>query len=132
MGKKDFLHGDLTYKIRGVCFDVHNALGSGFKEQLYHNALCMEFAAIGLGYNSRRKIPIFYKEAKIGIYEPDFIVEDKIIVEIKAVPIMPKNFERQLFYYLKATDYKIGFLVNFGTSKLDIRRRIYDSVRVKT
>ncbi len=62
----------------------------------------------------------------MGIYEPDFVIEDKIILEIKAVDYMPKVYENQLYSYLKGTDYKLGLLVNFGGDKIDIRRRIYD------
>ena len=67
----------------------------------------------------------------MGIYEPDFVIEDKIIVEIKSVLTMPKVFENQLYYYLKGTNYKVGYLVNFGNEHIDIRRRVYDQIRVK-
>lgn len=65
----------------------------------------------------------------MGIYEPDFIIDNKIVIEIKAVPVMPKQFEKQLYYYLKYTKHKLGLLVNFGADRLDIRRRIYDEIR---
>ena len=71
-----------------------------------------------------------FKGKKVGIYEPDFVVDNKIIIEIKSVLNMPKVFENQLYYYLKGTSYKVGYLVNFGNEHIDIRRRIYDKVRI--
>lgn len=79
----------------------------------------------GLNTPKKKKIKIVYKGKEVGNYEPDFIIDEKVIIEIKAVDIMPKVFEKQLYSYLKATKYKIGILINFGSDKLDIRRRIY-------
>ena len=115
----------LTYKIRGAIFEVYNILGPGFKEIVYHNSLAGEFIERDIRYVEKKKIRIHYKDKEVGIYEPDFIVEDKVIIEIKALDILPKVFEKQLYSYLKAAKYKIGMLVNFGSEKLDIRRRIY-------
>lgn len=123
MGKLEY--EGLTYKIRGAIFEVYNILGPGFKEIVYHNSLREEFDKRKIEYSEKERIKIAYKSKQVGIYEPDFIVEDKVIIEIKAVDIMPKVFEKQLYSYLKATKYKIGILVNFGGDKLDIRRRIY-------
>tara|TARA_B100000315_G_C14514119_1_gene558396 strand:+ start:984 stop:1358 length:375 start_codon:yes stop_codon:yes gene_type:complete len=115
----------LTYKIRGVIFKVYNVLGPGFKEAVYHNSLLEEFSKQDIKYKNKERIKIYYNDKQVGVYEPDFIVEDKVIIEIKAVDIMPDVFERQLYSYLKATKYKIGILINFGSEKLDIRRRVY-------
>lgn len=123
MGKLE--HEELTYKIRGAIFEVYNTLGPGFKEGVYHNSLREEFDKGKIKYNDKKKIRIIYKGKEVGIYEPDFIIEDKIIIEVKAVDIVPKIFEKQLYSYLKAARYKVGILVNFGGDKLDIRRRIY-------
>lgn len=123
------LYEDLTYGIRGACFEVFNALGSGFKESVYHRALVKEFKLRKLNFDEKKRLKIYFKDEEVGVYEPDFVVDNKIVVEIKAVPMMPKQFEKQLYYYLKCTEYKLGLLVNFGADKLDIRRRIYDSIR---
>lgn len=72
-----------------------------------------------------------YKGKSVGFYIPDFIVEKKIIVEIKALEHMPKSFEIQLFNYLKGTEFQLGYMVNFGSDAIDIRRRIYESARDK-
>ena len=125
------LYKDLIYQIRGACFEVFNALGSGFKESVYHKALSKEFKLRKLNFEPKKRLKIYFKDEEVGVYEPDFIVDDKIVIEIKAVPVMPKQFEKQLYYYLKCTEYKLGLLVNFGADKLDIRRRIYDTIRRK-
>jgi GxxExxY protein len=123
MGKLEY--EDLTYKIRGAFFEVYNVLGPGFKEIVYHNALKEEFDKRKIKYDERERIKITYSGKQVGVYEPDFIIEEKVILEIKAVELIPKVYEKQLYSYLKATLYKIGILVNFGSDKLDIRRRIY-------
>ncbi|MFH1507298.1 MAG: GxxExxY protein [Candidatus Omnitrophota bacterium] len=122
---KKLEYEELTYQIRGAIFEVYNVLGPGFKETIYHNALVDELDKRRIKYNEKKKIRIFYKDKEVGSYEPDFIIEDKDIIEIKSVEIMPKVFEKQLYSYLKATKYRIGILVNFGSAQLDIRRRIY-------
>ena len=126
-----FLYEELTYKIRGVLFEVYNTLGPGFKESVYHKSLVREFTLEELGFEDKKKIPIFYKGEKVGIYEPDFVVDGKVLLEIKAVPEMPDIYEKQLFNYLIGTDYKLGLLVNFGGAELEIRRRIYQEARIR-
>ncbi len=126
------LYKDLSYKIVGCFYEVYNELGPAHKEQIYHEALKIVFAEKGIEYKEKRRLRIKFKGKEIGIYEPDFIIEDKIIIEIKSVLNMPKVFEKQLYYYLRGTDYKIGYLVNFGNENIDIRRRIYESARTKT
>jgi len=123
MGK--ILYEKESYKIRSAIFEVYNTLGPGFKEVVYHKALIEEFNRKDLTFDDKKRIQIRYKDKFVGTYEPDFIVEEKIIVEIKAVEKMPKVYEKQLYSYLKGTDYKVGFLVNFGDDKLEIKRRIY-------
>lgn len=128
MGKLKY--EELTYKIRGAFFKVYNEIGPGFKESIYHNALAIEFQENKIPYQDKKRILILYKGKRVGIYEPDFAILDKIIIEIKAVPsIMPKIFDTQLYYYLKGSKYELGFLVNFGSSKIEIKRRIFDSIR---
>ena len=127
---KDLLYKELAYKLQGIIFEVYKILGSGFKESVYQNALEEEFVKQNCLYKREPTLTIKYKGKLVGYYRPDFVIDDKIIIELKAVPIMPKYFETQLYYYLKATSYKLGLLVNFGADgKVDIRRRIYDLVR---
>jgi len=129
---KDLLYKDLAYKVQGAIFEVYKTLGSGFKESIYQNALEEELVKQNILFQKEVPLKISYKGKNVGFYRPDFIVENKVILEIKAIPEMPKYFEAQLFNYLKATDYKLGLLVNFGAEeKVDIRRRVYESARFK-
>jgi len=127
MGK--LLYEDLSYKLRGCFYEIYNELGPGHKEQIYHEALKILFENKKIDFLEKKRLKIKFKGRDIGIYEPDFIIEDRIIVEIKSVLVMPKVFERQLYYYLKGSNYNLGYLVNFGHDKIDIKRRIYETVR---
>ena len=125
------LYEELSYKIRGAFYEVYNTLGPGFKEEIYHKALAKEFKLRMIPFVEKKRLIITYKNENVGIYEPDFIVDNKVLIEIKSLLTMPKVFETQLYYYLKGTDYKLGFLVNFGAEKLDIRRRVYETARIR-
>lgn len=127
--KQNLLYKDLAYKLVGCLYEVYNTLGPAHKEEIYHKALCLEFESRGISFSDKKRLKVKYKDIDVGIYEPDFIIEDKIILEIKSMLQMAAVIENQLYYYLKATDYKLGYLVNFGGEKLDIRRRIYDKAR---
>ncbi len=122
--EEKILFKELSYKIVGCFYKVYNELGPGHKESIYQNALRMEFEKQNIDFTDRKRIKILYDGKQIGIYEPDFVVEDKIIVEIKSVFELPKVHEKQLFYYLKGAKYRLGYLVNFGSDEIDIRRRI--------
>ena len=126
---KNFLYPELTYRIRGATYKVHQALGSGHKESVYHKALAKEFELSNIHFKTEVTLPVIYEGEKVGTYRPDFIVDDKVLIELKAVPIMPIQAEQQLSYYLRGTEYKIGLLVNFGASSLVIKRKIWDRNR---
>jgi len=125
----EYLYKKLTYKIKGVLYEIYNILGPGFKESVYQRALAKEFTLRKIPFEEKKRLPIFFKEEEVGIYEPDFIIEEKVLIEIKAVPDMPRLYETQLYYYLRGTEYKLGLLVNFGGNKLEIKRRIYEKAR---
>lgn len=129
--ENNFLYKDLSYKLVGCFYDVYNELGPAHKEQVYYEALKVAFKEKGIVFEANKRLKILFRGKQVGIYEPDFVVEGKIIIEIKSVLNMPKVFEKQLYYYLRGTEYKLGYLVNFGNEELDIRRRIYESVRNK-
>lgn len=122
---QDFLYEDLSYKIRGCAFQVYNVLGFGHKEMVYQKALALELKKAKINFEREKSLAIIYDGEKVGTYKPDFVVDDKVLIELKAVPFMPKDFEVQLTYYLKGTNYKLGFLINFGSKRLDIRRRVW-------
>jgi len=119
------LYEDLTFKVRGAAFNVYNELGFGHKENVYQKSLEEEFNQLKLSYKREFNLKVYYKDIKVGDYRPDFIIDNKIILEIKATEFVPKTFETQLIYYLKSTKYKLGLLINFGSPKLQIKRLIW-------
>ena len=119
------LYADLTYKLRSAIFNVYNALGFGHKENVYERALEQELKEIKLPFSKEETLDVRYKGIKVGIYRPDFIIDGKIIVELKALEFVPKSSEIQMLHYLKTTGFKLGFLVNFGYPKLTIKRIIW-------
>lgn len=118
-------HSDITEKIIQASIEVHKILGPGFMENIYEKALMYELSKIGMKYECQKPIEVPYKEIKAGEHRIDLIVEDAVIVELKAI----KNFESIhraiLISYLKATDKEIGLLLNFGNTKLQIDRLIF-------
>lgn len=125
---KDFLYEDLTYKIRGAIFEVYNNLGSGHKEGVYHRALAKEFERARLTFEEEKSLEVVYKGEKVGNYKPDFVVDGKVIVELKALPVVTHESKKQLAHYLKGAGYKLALLVNFGP-KLEVIRRVYTNQR---
>ncbi len=123
------LYKDLTYIIRNCIFTIKKELGLGHKEQIYHKALEEEFKKRGIHYNSEKQIPIFYRNKKVGTYKPDFIIDNKIIVELKALPFTGAREKKQLWNYLKGSKYTLALLVNFGYEDVSINRVIYESAR---
>ena len=113
---------DLTYKINGAIFEVNKVLGSGFMEKVYENALLVEFCNLGLKAKSQVAISVYYKGELVGEYFADIVVEDTVVLELKAVESLQKIHEAQLLNYLKATKYKSGLLVNFTHPKAEIKR----------
>ncbi|EKD86223.1 MAG: hypothetical protein ACD_37C00405G0002 [uncultured bacterium] len=119
------IYADLTYKIRGAIFEVFNQIGFGHKEEIYQKALGIELTERGIPFEREKSLPVSFKNTKVGIYRPDFIVADKIILELKSLNSIPQALESQILHYLKTTDYKLGLLVNFGSSKLFIKRLVW-------
>ncbi|MBU0482802.1 MAG: GxxExxY protein [Proteobacteria bacterium] len=113
---------DLTYKINGAIFKVNKVLGAGFMEKVYENALMVEFRNIGLNAKAQVPINVKYEDEIVGEYFADIVVEDKVVLELKAVEFLEKIHEAQLLNYLNATEYNIGLLVNFTYPKAIIKR----------
>lgn len=116
------IYKDLSYKIMEACFEVHNNLGPGFSEKIYEEAMTRELKEKGIFYERQKLIDIYYKDEKIGEYRLDLFVENKVILELKAVSELNSIFESQIYSYLKATGMKLGILINFGNRKVDFRR----------
>lgn len=120
---KEIIFKEESYKIIGACFAVHNALGTGFLEAVYQEALEKEFIEQNIPYKKEIKLDLYYKNSKLNkTYRADFICYDKIILEIKTVNQMPLAFYNQIKNYLKATNYKLGILINFGKPSLEFKR----------
>ena len=120
-----WLHKDLTHKIIGAAMEVHRELGPGFLEYVYEESLCHELNLREIYFERQKELDIYYKDLLIPKkYKPDLIIENKVIVELKATSGLIKIEEAQLLNYLKATKLRIGLLLNFGTESLEIKRRI--------
>jgi GxxExxY protein len=113
---------EITYKINGAIFEVNRTLGTGFMESVYEKALMVELKSAGLKAKNQVPIKVRYKGEIVGDFLADIIVEDAIILELKVVEKLQKIHEAQLMNYLKATEMKIGLLVNFTHPKAVIKR----------
>jgi len=125
---KDVKHKALTEKIIGVFYKVYNTLGYGFLEKIYENAMMVEFEKEGIAAVAQSPIKVSYGGKVIGEYFADILVDEKVIVEIKATRGLPFESEAQLLNYLKATDVEVGILLNFGPVP-EIKRKVFDNFR---
>lgn len=128
---KKILEADLCYRIVGVIYNVANKYGKGLKEQIYQKALAEELTKQGLEFEQHKRINIHSIDTgkHLGVYVPDFLINGKVIVEIKSSDFTTKKDIEQQRSYLRSSIYEIAYLVNFGTRKLDIRRSIYTNDR---
>lgn len=122
------LHKDLTKSILKLFFEVYNELGYGFLERVYQNALYYELKANGFQVEAQKKIKVYYKGIEVGDYFADIIVNDLVILELKAQDYLAEANEYQLINYLKATSCEVGLLLNFG-KKPEFIRKVYQNNR---
>lgn len=118
------IHEDLTKDIIKAFYEVYNTLGYGFLEQVYQNALYKELKKMGYKCKPQEEIRVFYKDELVGKYVADMIVEDTVILELKAIKKLLPEHEAQLINYLKATGIEVGLLLNFGKDP-EVKRRIF-------
>jgi GxxExxY protein len=123
---EELKHRDITGKIIGCAFEVHKFLGNGFQEVIYQRALAYEFVQAGLSFQREIEQDIFYKdlEKPIGTRRADFVVEGKVLVEIKAVIKLEEVHLAQALNYLKAYRLEVGLLINFGSKSMEFKRLI--------
>lgn len=121
-------HNELTSLILKTYYEVYNELGYGFLEKVYQNALLIELKNKGLEVTPNKKIKVYYKGENVGDYYADIIVNDTVVLELKASEYIIDQFENQLLNYLKGTDCEVGLLLNFG-KKPEFRRKIYENKR---
>ena len=115
-------HKEITHKIIGAAMKVHSTLGNGFQEVIYQRALAIEMEKNGLGFQREMEMPIFYDEIEIGTRRVDFFVEDKIMVELKALIKLEEVHLAQAMNYCQAYGLPIGLLINFGAKSLEFKR----------
>jgi GxxExxY protein len=113
----------LTQKVIGEAMHVHRVLGPGFLESIYHNALVLRLKRLGLKVESQKPLPVYFEGDVIGDFMTDIIVEDRLILELKAVSALNSAHEVQLVNYLTATKIETGLLLNFGAKSLEMKRK---------
>ncbi len=124
MIKEQYKYSELTSKIIGCTMTVHKALGNGFQEVIYQRALAIEFTDNGITFSREHEMPIYYKQQQIGTRRVDFLVEDVVSVELKAITKLEEVHLAQAINYLEAYDLEIGLLINFGSKSLEFKRLI--------
>ncbi len=112
----------LTHKIIGCAMNVHNVLGNGFQEVIYQRALAIELKEAGIEFICEQEMPIFYKGHEIGSRRVDFLIEHRVMVELKALIKLEEVHLAQGLNYLTAYDLEVGLLINFGSTKMEFKR----------
>ena len=120
----ELLYKELTFAVIGAAMEVHKILGPGFLEVVYQGALERELTLRGIPFEQKVKLPVNYKDVLVGQYEADLVVDNKFIIEIKAVSKFNASHQAQAMHYLAATGLRIALLLNFGTGSLEHRRII--------
>ena len=131
--QKNFLYQKESYIIRGSCFTLYKKFRNTQKESIYQKALEEELKQQGLDVIREKQLPIYHLGKKVGVYTPDLLVNQSIIIELKAKPFLHVNDLQQFWYYLKNSEFLLGFLINFGEPHgVKIIRRVYDNARLRS
>lgn len=127
---QNLLYEHESYLIRGACFNLYKKFRNTQKESIYQRALYEELRNESLFVEREKQLPIYHLEKKVGVYTPDLLVNNLIIIELKAKPFIHKEDLQQFWYYLKNSEYKLGFLINFGDPHgVKIVRKVFDIAR---
>ncbi len=116
------IYPELSYEIINIAFEVHNTLGPGFVEEIYEESMAHEFELRGIPYERQKEVIVSYKGRKVGKHRIDLVVDGKIILELKAVSELTDVFRQRTLSYPKATNLKLGLLINFGSSRVQHER----------
>ena len=116
----------LSQLVIGCAFAVSNGLGAGFLESVYENALAVEMRDQRLEFEQQKPLKVFYKETPVGRYIADFVIDGRLVIEIKALSQMNSKHHAQLMNYLRATGLSVGLLLNFGTPRVGVKRLVRD------
>ena len=117
------MNDDLTEKVIGAAYQVHNRLGFGFLESVYENALSIELNELNIQFENQAPVKVLYNDQVVGDFVCDVLVEKRLILELKSVTQLVVPHEVQLVNYLNATKIDIGLLINFGPSKVEVKRK---------
>ena len=123
----NYKHSDFTKEIIKVYYRVYNTLGYGFLEKVYENAMIIELKNEGYEVQVQKQIKVFYNDVEVGVYYADLIINNKIIIELKATESLCEEHEFQLINYLKASDIEVGLLLNFGKEP-EFRRKVFTNI----
>ena len=124
----DLKHGQITGQIIRVFFEVYNELGHGFLESIYQKSLVIALNSVGLDVCSPVEIPVWFRGTRVGSFEADMLVENCVLLELKAARCLDGTHRAQLVNYLRATEIEVGLLLNFGL-KPEVKRLVYDNSR---
>jgi len=124
VSEQDLIHSDLTRTVIGAAMEVHSNLGPGFLESVYEAAMAIEFNLQKVPYERQKTISVIYKGEKAKDFFCDFLVGEKVLVELKSLNALTNNEEAQILNYLKATGLKVGLLINFGEKSLKYKRLV--------
>lgn len=122
MDNTKIIYPELSYKIVGILFEIHTALGNRYQEKYYQRAVEVKLKNKGIKYEKEIMVDLNLDDVKIGKYFLDFLIENKIILELKAKPVLNKNDYRQVQGYLRSTNLKLGILANFYGLSLEYKR----------
>lgn len=122
--KGALVHGALTGRIIGAAMEVHRQLGPGFLEGVYEEALACEFELQNISFEKQKEIPVLYKNKQVKQFICDFLIDKKVVVEIKAIKEIGEIEKLQVINYLKAGSFQVGLLLNFGRKSLEYKRLI--------
>jgi GxxExxY protein len=120
------LHKELSNKVLGMAFTVHNILGPGLLESAYEGAYCVELTRAGIPFERQRVFPLHYRGEMVGAYIADLAVANTIILELKSVSSLNKVMEAQLLNYLRLSKLSVGYLLNFNGLKVEWRRFVFE------
>jgi GxxExxY protein len=126
---RDVTADELTEKVIGCAIKLHRVLGPGFLENIYHQALAYELGKAGIPYVNEARMQVKYEGIILGDYIADFLIEKRVVVEIKAVETVLKAHEIQLVNYLSAIRFDIGLIINFGSQKVQVKRKFREFTR---
>lgn len=127
----NFLYEKESYLIIESAREVWRELGGGFKEKIADKAFTIALQKRGLSVEDQKKVDVYFDSKKVGAYVPDKIVNNLVLIEIKCKPFLVKEDYQQLWHYLKATKYKLGFIINFSPGGVQFKRVVYDTARNK-